>query len=58
MEVDKIYIIVKDEEGKFHQCHLVNKATKAFILSTTPVYPNNNLTKECVEDLKKITNQI
>ena len=57
-EVDKIYVIVKDKEGNFHQLNDINEVIKAFLLTTTPVYSNHNFTKECVEDLKKITNQI
>ncbi len=57
MEVDKIYVIVKDEKGNFHQA-VMNNSTTYIIGGLVECYPNNNFTKVCVDDLKKITNQI
>jgi len=55
--VDKIYVIVKDKEGNFHQAHMT-PANSYYVNGLVKYYPNNNFTKECVKDLKKITNQI
>jgi len=57
MEIDKIYVIIKDKDGNFHQA--VMKEGETYIVGgLVDAYPNNNFTKDCVEDLKKITNQI
>jgi len=57
MEVDKVYVIVKDKEGNFHQAHMT-PANSYYVNGLVKYYSNHNFTKEWVEDLKKITNQI
>jgi len=57
IEIEKVYVIYKDKDGNFHQGAM--DESKTYIIGgLVECYPNNNFTKDCVEDLKKITNQI
>ena len=45
MEVDKVYVIVKDKEGNFHQAHMT-PANSYYVNGLVKYYSNHNFTKE------------
>jgi len=57
IKIEKVYVIYKDKDGNLHQGH-ITESNAYYVKGLVDAYPNNNFTKDCVEDLKKIMNQI
>ena len=53
MEIDKIYVIIKDKDGNFHQA-VMDEGKTYIVGGLVECYPNNNFTKDCVKDLSKL----
>jgi len=51
IEVQEIYVIMKDEKGNFHQGSL-KSIDELMIKGIVKVLPNNNFEKRIIDDLK------
>lgn len=51
IEIDKIYVIMKDEKGNFHQ-GVLKLIDEQVIKRLVKVLPNNNFEKKIIDDLK------